>query len=287
MKLIAIGDNVVDCYVDQGVFYPGGNCVNVAVQSKRNGAEFVAYIGVFGTDKKAEAIKEALDSEKVSYEHSRTMIGKSGQPRVNIVDGDRVFTTSRKETVQEMVKLKLVETDLEYASTFDVCHVSVYSNMEEELSMLSERVTLSFDFSDMHEERYLEKVCPFITYAFFSGSHLNECEAKALAKSVLKKGVNVVGITKGEKGAFFFTKEGTFNRKPDYTEVLDTMGAGDSFIAGFLTEYIESNKMEKALNKAAASSARTCEHYGGIGHPYEWIEKIDPSNKPKKLIEEE
>lgn len=34
MRIIGIGDNVVDCYLDQGLYYPGGNCVNVAVNAK-------------------------------------------------------------------------------------------------------------------------------------------------------------------------------------------------------------------------------------------------------------
>ena len=35
MKLIAIGDNVTDCYIDEGVYFPGGNAVNVAVNCKK------------------------------------------------------------------------------------------------------------------------------------------------------------------------------------------------------------------------------------------------------------
>ena len=46
MKLIAVGDNVTDCYLDEGIYYPGGNAVNVAVDCKRDGAEKVNYIGV-------------------------------------------------------------------------------------------------------------------------------------------------------------------------------------------------------------------------------------------------
>lgn len=34
MKLIAVGDNVTDCYLDEGIYYPGGNAVNVAVDCK-------------------------------------------------------------------------------------------------------------------------------------------------------------------------------------------------------------------------------------------------------------
>lgn len=272
MKLIAIGDNVVDCYLDQNLFYPGGNCVNVAVQSKRNGAEEVAYIGVFGNDEKADAIEKALEEENITYNFSRKLFGKSGQPGVNLVDGDRVFIGGPKDTVQHIVKIKLTDKERFYASSFDVCHVSVYSSMEEELPTLKDAVPISFDFSDEYEDDYLKKVCPHIAYAFFSASHLSDNQIKVLANKVLSYGVKVVGVTKGGEGAIFFTEDGFFERKPDPTELLDTMGAGDSFIAGFLTEYIQSDNMKKALDKAAASSAKTCRHYGGIGYPNELIE---------------
>lgn len=57
MKLIAVGDNVTDCYLDEGIYYPGGNAVNVAVDCKRDGAEKVNYIGVFGNDDRADYIR--------------------------------------------------------------------------------------------------------------------------------------------------------------------------------------------------------------------------------------
>ena len=72
-KMIAVGDNVCDCYLDDGVYYPGGNAVNVAVNCKKTGLDEVAYIGMFGNDKKAEHLKWALTQEGVTYDHSRTM----------------------------------------------------------------------------------------------------------------------------------------------------------------------------------------------------------------------
>lgn len=33
MRLIAVGDNVTDSYVEQGVYYPGGQAVNVAANA--------------------------------------------------------------------------------------------------------------------------------------------------------------------------------------------------------------------------------------------------------------
>lgn len=39
MKLLGLGDNVMDAYLFRGELYPGGNAANVAVLAKRAGAE--------------------------------------------------------------------------------------------------------------------------------------------------------------------------------------------------------------------------------------------------------
>jgi fructoselysine 6-kinase len=71
MKLIAVGDNVTDCYVDDNVYYPGGNAVNVVVNSKRDGAEKASYIGIFGNDENAKWIQECLVKEEIDMSRSR------------------------------------------------------------------------------------------------------------------------------------------------------------------------------------------------------------------------
>ena len=47
MKLIALGDNVIDAYRNTGEHFPGGNAVNVAVHAARLGAQ-AEYLGAFG-----------------------------------------------------------------------------------------------------------------------------------------------------------------------------------------------------------------------------------------------
>ena len=68
MKRIAVGDNVTDCYLYEGIYYPGGNAVNVAVDCKRDGAEKVNYIGVFGNDDRADYITYLMDTFLYSIE---------------------------------------------------------------------------------------------------------------------------------------------------------------------------------------------------------------------------
>ncbi|SCY66217.1 PfkB family carbohydrate kinase [Alkaliphilus peptidifermentans] len=268
MKIITVGDNVADCYLDQGLYYPGGNCVNVAINSIRNGCERSAYIGIFGNDKKGDHIKWALDQEGVEFNYSRTMIGISGQPMVDITgEGDRVFVGGPKNTVQHTVALKLTLEDLEYISLFDVVHTSCYSNLEYELPKIKKYCDIAFDFSDYRHEEYLDMVCPHIKYGFMSGADLTSEEINQLIDSCHRLGTEVIGITLGSKGAIFSHNGQIFKQEIIPTNVVDTMGAGDSFIAGFLTSYIDHKDMIMALNYAAKRAANSCTISGAFGYP--------------------
>ncbi|WP_010281159.1 PfkB family carbohydrate kinase [Bacillus timonensis] len=268
MKVIAIGDNVVDCYLDQGLYYPGGNAVNVAVNCKRSGAEEVGYIGVFATDDKAQHLKDVLSKEGISYQRSRVVEGKSGQPRVNLTEeGDRVFVFSPKDTVQHLVKIRLVEGDYDYIKTFDVCHTSCYSWLEDELPILSKQIDVSFDFSENRDSEYLQKVCPYISIGFFSGASLSDDEIENLLAELKGYNLKVIGITRGSKPAIFVHNGKRYEQEVLETEVVDTMGAGDSFIGAFLTAFYNEKSMEESLYDAAKSASTTCTFYGGFGYP--------------------
>ena len=269
MKMISVGDNVADCYVDDHLFYPGGNAVNVAVNCKRRGFDEVAYIGIFGNDVKAQHIKNSLTQEQVNFQLSRTVYAPSGQPRVTINnEGDRVFLPGPRNSAQHLFKLRLTEEDLNYIRSFDVCHSSCYSSLEDELPKIAERCEVSFDFSEFKDPTYIKKVCPYVKYAFFSGSDLSEEEISTLQALCHECGTEIVGVTRGSKGACFSKNGKQYNQSINEVNVVDTMGAGDSFIAGFLTSYVKDQNIESALSFAAESAAITCTVNGGFGYPH-------------------
>lgn len=268
MKLIAIGDNVCDCYIDEGIFFPGGNCVNVAVHAKRSGAEKVNYTGVFGDDFKAEYIKQCLEQEKVTVCRSRKVYAHTSCTEVKLVEGDRVFVGGKPDSCQHILAMKLTRADLELAKEYDVCHISCYSNMENELEFLSQAVPLAFDFSDIRDEAYFKKVCPQLTYAFLSGSDLSVEQCEILAQKLAGYGAKIVGITRGEEGSVFFDGTEFYHQGIVKVDAVDTMGAGDSFIAAFLTHYTDSKNIAKALGYAAQYAAQNCTKRGAIGYPH-------------------
>mgnify|MGYP000845336840 CR=1 FL=1 len=268
MNMLALGDNVVDCYLDQRMYYPGGNAVNVAVGCKRAGFERVEYLGVFGDDPEAEHLKWALRQEGVAYDRSRKVYAITGHPQVQLTpEGDREFVGGPKNTAQHIVRIHLMPGDTSYMRQFDICHTSCYSSIEPELATMRSACELSYDFSNLAlKEAYLALVCPHLRFAFFSGSGLDDAQTAALVSTVHGYGVEIIGITQGSKGALFSRRGILYRQGIKPVQVVDTMGAGDSFIAGFLTRFLHGAVMEEALDFAADCAAQTCTTYGGFGY---------------------
>ena len=268
MKLLAIGDNVVDCYLHQKTYYPGGNAVNVAVNCHRFGGDRTAYLGVFGTDQKAEHLQNCLKQEGVEFDRCRRLVGRSGAPLVNLVDGDRVFVRSRKDTAQHLVRLNLTKADLAYLGDFDLVHTSCFSYLESLLPEIARRCLVSYDFSThQREDFYLRQVCPHLKFAFFSGADLTKSQQEALMDTCHAYGTEIVGITMGVKGSYFSHRGERFQHGIVPVEAVDTLGAGDAFISGFLTAYMNNQgQMLPALDEAAARGAAACAYSGGWGY---------------------
>lgn len=266
MKLIAIGDNVCDCYIDHDVFFPGGNCVNVAVHAKRNGAQEVNYVGVFGNDYMADYLESCLEKEGVTRHGSRKMYAATAQTGVKLVNGDRVFVGGNPNSCQRIVAMVMTNADLERAAQYDICHVSCYSSMESQLEKLNKVCPVAFDFSDIKDESYFNLVCPNITYAFLSASDISLEEAKALAQKLHSLGPQLVCLTRGKKGSLLYNGKEFYTQGIVPVSVVDTMGAGDSYIAAFLVNYAEGKGIEAAMAAAAEYAAHNCTKQGAIGY---------------------
>lgn len=269
MKLIGIGDGVVDYYKDQELFYPGGSVVNVAVFAKQNGAEKAAYLGIIGTDCEGNHFLDSLAREDIDTKRVRRVEGATGEAVVTLnEEGDRIFIGTNKDIrVQSLVSLQLNKEDIKYLQDYDIIHscVSINKSIQNELPRLKDKI-ISYDFSspEYWTKSDLEEICPYLDYAFFSGSDYLNDEIENLIRDVHSFGVPIVGITRGEKPAIFSKNGQRYKQLPVSTHVVDTMGAGDSFIGAFLTHYHESHDMVGALQAAANFAAMVCQHYGAF-----------------------
>ena len=69
-------------------------------------------------------------------------------------------------------------------------------------------------------------------------------------------------VTRGEKGSMAYDGEKFYYGGIVPCEVVDTMGAGDSFIAGFLYAICEGKGIQEAMADGAANSSVTIAYSG-------------------------
>ncbi|MDO5738784.1 MAG: PfkB family carbohydrate kinase [Ornithinimicrobium sp.] len=258
-RIVAIGDNVVDCYVDLGWMYPGGNAVNVAVHAARLGMH-TAYIGAVGTDEAGACVRNALRDEGVDILRTRVIEGPNARAVVHVVDGNRVFGDG-SVGVSRFVP---APADLELIAGADLVHTGDCSMMEEHLGTLREHAQwLSFDFSEQPWD-YIAEHAPLVDIALCSLPSGDSVEHRARAVAGL--GPQIVVVTQGPSGASLLTKEGLHHSPAGLGQIVDTLGAGDAAAARFLTGLINGESAASALDAATAYATTACTEYGAFGH---------------------
>lgn len=75
------------------------------------------------------------------------------------------------------------------------------------------------------------------------------------AKEIHKKGVEIVAVSLGGDGSFVVCDEGIFRARVPKIDAVNTVGCGDSMIAGFALGLAEGLSIEETLRRASAISA--------------------------------
>ncbi|GMQ58302.1 fructoselysine 6-kinase [Vallitalea sediminicola] len=243
IRVIGLGDNVVDKYINNKIMYPGGNALNFAVYANILGVE-ASYLGVFGDDEAAKHVYQTSKSLGIKLDHCRFYKGENGYSKVKLEKGDRVFVGSNKGGVSAKYPLALSEVDFSYINEFDIVHTSCFSSIENELSNLRQYGNfISMDFSNRYTKEYLEECCKHIDCASISCSEMKDKEIIELMKDIISYGCkHVVIATRGARGALVLVDGKFYEQSPCLIDAVDTMGAGDSFITAFLTGYIKDMK---------------------------------------------
>jgi fructoselysine 6-kinase len=260
MSLVAIGDNVVDRYVDMGLEFPGGNCVNVAVHAARSGTR-TAYVGVVGDDEAGGLTRAALRAEGVDDSRLRTRPGPTARAEVRHIGGDRLFGASDKG----VALFDPTPADLDFVSRFDLAHSSYCSGLESALPELAARVRLSFDFDDRIGD-YAERLLRHVWVATFSAAHLTRRQTEELLRWAAAQGPGYVFATRGADGAMAFDGAEVVCAAAQPVQALDSLGAGDAFIGRALHGLLAGEPASEILSAAVIAGGVACGSLGAFGH---------------------
>lgn len=176
-----------------------------------------------------------------------------------------------------MAEMRFEDLDLEKVFSARHLHISSYFLQRAlqpkipELFRLAKQagLTTSLDTNDDPENRWalnLSTVLKSVDVLL-----PNEQEARKLtlrddaesALSVLAEHVPLVVMKRGEKGATARRGEETISSEPVRTAPIDTIGAGDSFDAGFLHNYIRGVSLSECLRLGNLAGALSTTRQGG------------------------
>ena len=275
MKLIGIGDNTIDDYEHIRTLFPGGNALNVPVYASKLGCES-AYLGVFGSDAAAAHMRQTLVETGVDISHCCRADGPSGRASLSIEDGERVFTGSNGGGVRTAISMAFIFEHIDYLQSFSIAHTSTYSYMDDHLARLQPLLPLlSYDFSDDFDTAHALSLCEYVDIAFFSCAEWTKAASMDLLENAVSKGCGLALATRGPQEAMLFDGQSWFRQAPHAVTPIDTLGAGDAFISGFLVSYVTGRAasdtpsgalLENSLDKAAAFAAEICQLQGAFGH---------------------
>jgi fructoselysine 6-kinase len=261
MDVIAIGDNISDCYVAIGQVFPGGNAVNVSVAAARSGGRS-GYIGRVGDDARGQLLIDSLAAESVDVRRLSVVPGQTACCQILHAGGERLFGTTRRG----VALFKPTREDLAFAATAGIVHSTYCSGLEESVPELAARSRVSFDFSDRIGDGYADDLLPHVYVAEFSAADLDDAECADLARWAGARGPAYVLITRGRRGAMLFDGDQVSRAEAVPSAVVDTLGAGDSFIGRTLYGLIRGEPVPALLAASARAAARTCTAWGAYGH---------------------
>ncbi|WP_346835119.1 fructoselysine 6-kinase [Paenibacillus polymyxa] len=258
MRIITVGDNCMDVYQASGKAYPGGNPVNVAVYLTEMGAK-TAYVGWVGTDIYGEIMIQAIQDKGVDTSRISKKDGKTAVTHVEMMENDRRFGDYDEGV---MAQFFLTAEELDFAGHYQLVHSGIWGHADPYFPLFKEKgLITSFDFSDQLQDDRVQTLTPYVDYPFFSYTQDDDYIRKLLVE-VKQRGAQIAVATLGENGSLAYDGEQFFPHGVGKVNVVDTMGAGDSFIAGFIYGRLKGLSVESCLELGAITAGKTIGYFG-------------------------
>lgn len=277
LRVLGLGDNVVDRYRHEGVMYPGGNALNFAAYAKLLGAD-ASFVGTFGTDEGSRYLRDVLAALGIPTPHARIVEGEGGHADVNLLDGNREFLGSNRGGVARIHPPTLDSDALRTIANQRLVHTSCFSHIDERLGELrTVAPLLSYDLSSRWAEpSRLALIAKAVDAVVISLSEQGEDRVSSLTEQLASFGCRLSIFTMGGKGASIWSAEtGLVRVSPSPTNIVDTLGAGDAFATAVMLKLLaagwhrENPPTRAALTEAgvfgAGIAAAVCRTRGAFG----------------------
>jgi sugar/nucleoside kinase (ribokinase family) len=234
----------------------------------------VGFSSSIGTDPLGEICLKRLGESGVDLSRVRQMPGKTTGLTVILPQGKQRYILTYPGTMFEMSEKDL---DLDYIFGAKHLHVSSYFLQKALQPSLPEifrkakaaGLTTSLDTNDDPDDRWFSDLPQFLKYVDVllpnarEACKLAQVDSLDLAAERLSQKVAIVVIKRGPQGAMAIASKTRFETWPPKVESIDHVGAGDSFDAGFIHQYIRGKSIEDCLKFGNIVGALSVTRPGG------------------------
>ncbi|EUK18444.1 carbohydrate kinase family protein [Commensalibacter papalotli (ex Servin-Garciduenas et al. 2014)] len=278
-----------DCYCPA----PGGSCANIAVAIGRLGGQ-VGFMGGVSNDFLGEKLMNFLETSNVDTKYVARGPQQTTLAFVELGQEEPQYAFYDENTVS---RLWVRSQSPGFTDDVNLIHIGSTSLIEPPISEACEQMfriekgkrILSIDpncrpSNTLHPAVYRARMARLIAMADIiklSKSDLQflmpDTSFDEAAEMWISQGTSIVIITRGSQGTLcYLPGQKVINVKPDYIDdVVDSIGAGDTFMAATLTYLQKANllsldtiktitpeKITKALEYASVAAAMICQRRG-------------------------
>ena len=288
MKVVGIGDIVLDCYYDNGnlIAVDGGISVhNIIANLARMGIS-TYIIGSCGKDFEGKIAINSLNELNVDTSHIKIIPQISTRKmHINFTDND--FTSKRrcpicnnktwynneKTTVSDIKKV--LKED-------DIIVLSGVNNFNKNISeQFNNKILIDIGYYN-EMEKYSDEIILNFFDRKFEIINLNERVDYYLKNRFSNKNIyntNLLIVTHGKNGADFVYKENKYNMSLTPSDEIDPNGAGDAFFSCIIYNYLTKDIFDiyKVYEDATTITKNVVSKLGARSHLHE-LYKIEIQN---------
>lgn len=277
--IVGLGEILWDMFPEGKVL--GGAPANFAYHVSQFGLNGYA-ISAIGKDALGDEILQILGNkslnthlEKVDFPTGTVQVTLSGKgiPQYEICEGVAWDNIPYTDTIDALAKRTKAVSFGSLAQRNDVS----YNTINQFLDTVPENAMKIFDINlrqDFYSRELIDKSLKKCNVLKINDEELivvadmlklnNASEIEIANKLMNIYQLNMLVLTKGIEGSYVFSANETSFLPTPQVEVVDTVGAGDSFTAGLVASLLKGKSIREAHQKAVEVSAFVCTQQGAM-----------------------
>ncbi len=263
-RTIAMADNCIDVYYKQGTFYTTGNSIDFAFNYRDLGGD-ITEMTILGNDFFADALVEKLEQRGIALRVIKKSQLPTGAAKMALINGDRVHLQFEGNAMEE---IELSKEDQDFVREFDIVYCERWCKVYRYFPYIKREGQIwVYDFSKRLTLETNDLVLPYIDYAFFSYDGDDEYIRNFLIETQAKSKGTVIAML-GELGSMAYDGKEFHRETAEKVKVVNTVGAGDSYIAGFTYGLSLGKSLDECMAMGKAQATKIIQIFG----PYKEIE---------------